>query len=220
MPTRRIKKPPIHAKCESLPEADAVGGVFVSTRNILSSNVSLDTATTMESSPPTSWRSSGSLDFTKNVPLVASDPENPSKEQVDDAVALGRIMARSRQLPTTWYFASNHIMVNQERTRRTIAPLVRMRELDAIAREHAERMASKDSLFHSTPIDLAAKFNRPSRRLGENVGKGATIREIHQSMMKIRSDKNNILDRRYTHMGMATAQSSDGTIYLCQVFRG
>jgi uncharacterized protein YkwD len=111
-------------------------------------------------------------------------------------------------------------MVNQERSKRIRAPLVRLRELDEIARDHAERMASKNSLFHSTPDELKSKFNRSSRRLGENVKRGDRIRNIHEGMMKDVSDKNNILDGRYTHMGMATARGSDDNLYLCQVFRG
>ena len=102
-----------------------------------------------------------------------------------------------------------------------MAPLVRLRELDEIAREHAEEMASKNSLFHTSPDELQSKFQRASRRLGENVNKGKSIRGIHKAMMATRADRNNMLDRRFTHMGMATARGSeDGELYLCQVFRG
>lgn len=208
--------------------SSSVGGVYVSTRQLLErkdSSKSIDTAstasttTTTTNSPACSWKSTVTKGHNRNVPLVVSDPEH-STEITDQAEALGRIMARSRQLPSTWYFSSNHVMVNQERTKRVMAPLVRLRELDEIAREHAERMASENALFHSTPDELQSKFNRPSRRLGENVKRGDTIRKIHEAMMKDVSDKINILDRRYTHMGMATARGSDGNLYLCQVFRG
>lgn len=111
-------------------------------------------------------------------------------------------------------------MVNTERSKRTIAPLYRLKELDEIARQHAERMASNLTLFHTTPHELQSKFQRKTRRLGENVGCGETIRSIHQIMMATRSERNNILDRRYTHFGMATARATDGNLYLCQVFRG
>jgi len=110
--------------------------------------------------------------------------------------------------------------VNQERTKRVIAPLTRLSELDELAREHATRMASKENLFHSDPAEMHAKFNRFSRRMGENVASGANIREIHKTMMKIPTDKHNILHRRYTHFGMGTASDKDGKLYLCQVFRG
>ena len=115
-------------------------------------------------------------------------------------------------------------MVNQERVRRVIAPLSRLSELDSIAREHAEAMANKEKLFHSNPADISTKFQRPFRRMGENVARGKTIRDIHNQMMKnseeITTDKYNILHRCYTHMGMGTAKGADGQLYLCQVFRG
>ena len=201
------------------------GGVFVSTRNILvrydavTSSADSDDSTSRTSSPPSSWKSSGEKGHNINAALVVSDPEH-SEEIKDEALELGRIMARSRQLPSTSYFSSNHVMVNGERSKRVIAPLVRMRELDSIARDYAERMAAQNELFHPAPCELQESFNRRSRRLGENVARGDNIRDIHKFMMATRSDKNNILDRRYTHMGMATAKGSDGKLYLCQIFRG
>ena len=217
------KEPRLGRKQRSLLEDDySVGGVFVSTRTLRREPLAgTETATeSVTSTPATSWKSSGSSDHNKNVPLVVSDPESSDTVVVDEAAALGRIMARSRNLPSTWYYSSNHVIVNQERAKRTIAPLIRLRELDEIAREHAEMMASRKSLFHTEPAELQSKFQRVTRRLGENVARGESIRSIHKDMMATRSDKNNILDRRYTHMGMATARGSNGELYLCQVFRG
>lgn len=171
------------------------------------------------SSHTSSWKSSGSKDHHKGSPLIVSSPE--SNRSIDDEVLeLGRKMARSRHLPGTWYFASNHIMVNQERKDKVIAPLVRLAELDSLARYHAEEMAEADRLFHSDPDALNYAFPRESRRLGENVAKGGSVAEIHDAMMKTKSQKNNILDRRYTNMGMATARGKDGQLFLCQIFRG
>jgi uncharacterized protein YkwD len=111
-------------------------------------------------------------------------------------------------------------MINSERTKRTITPLVRTRELDEIAREHVEAMAKENRMFHSDPSSLEMQFRPSARRLGENVAKGDTIREIHREMMTISSDANNILDSRYSHFGMATAKASDGELYICQIFHG
>lgn len=152
---------------------------------------------------------------------MVSDPESDEPEPLDVAEALGRAMQRSRALPGTWYYSSNHVMVNQERIKRVMAPLSRLSELDSIAREHAQAMADRDQLFHSDPVELQYKFNRPTRRMGENVAVGASIRDIHKRMMEeTESDKHYILHRCYTHMGMATAKGADGQLYLCQVFRG
>lgn len=208
-----------------------IGGVFVSAKNLFASSKSLETFLGNEESSSsqyslasslefnTSWKSSGERTHNKNAPLLVSDPEHPVKIE-DEAGELGKLMAKSRHLPGTGHYASNHVMINEERTRRVAAPLKRLRELDEIAREQAEKMAFAQRLFHSTPEELSAKFHRPSRRLGENVACGESIRDIHKDMMKNRANKNNILDRRYTHMGTASVKGKDGKLYLCQVFRG
>lgn len=173
-----------------------------------------------------SWRSTGSKSFLLNAPLLVSDPEDEHADEPipDAAQKLGLIISRSSRLPSANnQYASNHVMVNEERIRRCTAPLARLSELDAIARNHAQRMANADrGLFHMDPSDLVEQFHRPYRRMGENVAKGTSIKLIHKAMMNESiSDRNNIIDRRYTHFGMGTAKSkSDDEVYLCQVFRG
>jgi hypothetical protein len=215
-------------KARSLAEetVKSEGGVFLSVRtlptdNDSSSSSDSDTVTCSSSnSPSTSWKSTEGDSFLPRSPLVVNDPEKGDEPIKDELEALDLIMARSRHLPTTWYYSSNHVLVNTERTKRTIAPLVRMRELDEIARENVDAMARVNRASHSNPNFLKLRFQRPARRLGENVAKGSSIRAIHEAMMETRSDYNNIADRRYTHMGMATARASDGELFMCQIFRG
>ena len=170
---------------------------------------------------PGSWKSSGEKGHHRNSPLVAENPDREDDKIVDAAERLGMAMARSRKLPDTWYFSSNHILVNQERSKRVIAPLIRMRGLDDIARLHAEQMAAAEDLHHLDldALRLALK-DINYRRLGANVQRGESIRGIHAEMINVVSNKNNILDRRFTHMGMGTAIGKDGKLYLCQVYRG
>lgn len=209
--------------------ADAtVEGVFLSTKHLSTfeddrtvSTESNSSSSSSSTSEQPGWRSSGSRSHHRNAPLIASDPDHPGQVIDDEAAELGVVLARSRDLPTTWYFSSNHIMINQERTAKLIAPLKRMRELDELAREQAQRMAEAKQVFHMKFEDLHESLDVPSRRLGSNVAKGATIRKIHPAMMENRADRNNILDRRFTHFGMGTAKSPvDGQLYLCQIFRG
>ena len=145
---------------------------------------------------------------------------NPNALITDEAAALGLALQRSKNLPTTWYFQSNHVMVNMERTKRAIAPLVRMRELDEIAAEHAQQMVDSARLYHMEPQEILEALGRPARRLGCNVNTGSSIKDIHSGMMVTSSNRNNIIDRRYTHMGMATARDAEGQLYICQIFRG
>jgi uncharacterized protein YkwD len=215
-------------KARSLAEetVKSEGGVFLSVRTLptdsdSSSSSDSDAVTRSPSSSPlTSWKSTEGDSFLPRFPVVASDPEKGGEPIKDEVEASGLIMAKARNLPTTWYYSSNHMLVNQERIKRAIAPLVRMRELDEIARKNVDAMARENRAFHSNPNFLKIRFQRPARRLGENVAKGSSIRAIHKAMMATRSDSNNIADRRYTHMGMATAKASDGELFICQIFWG
>lgn len=192
-----------------------LGGVFVSTRSV--ATTSYDSQSSIDS--PSHWKRSDSIDHNKDVPLIVSDPDSP-REIKDAAGELGRVLARSRYLPSTSYFSSNHIMVNKARSDKLIAPLHRLAELDEIAKKHADKMAAEETVFHSAPSTIQEHFQRPSRRLGENVAKGDNVRDIHAKMLLNTANRNNILDRRFIHMGMATSRGSDGSLYLCQVFRG
>ena len=199
-------------------QKDILGGVFVSTRSAATTYCG-SSQSSLAIDSPSNWRPSDALDHNENVPLIVSDPDSP-KSIADEAQELGRILARSRHLPSTSYFASNHIMVNQVRSAKLIAPLYRLTELDDIAKQHADKMAADDIVFHSSPSTIQEQFQRPCRRLGENVAKGVDVRTMHAKMLQNTANRNNILDRRFTHMGMATSRGSDGTLYLCQVFRG
>lgn len=226
-PGRKTKS--LEANVDGSVKAD---GVFVSSRTLaqrpltppssISSNM---TSSSVESaiprSPATSWKSAGSKSHHVDAPLLVTNPDNVDEVITNEAEQLGKIIARGQKLPGTWYYSSNHVLVNQERTRRTMKPLIRMVELDTLARIHAEQIAEEEELRHVDPdaLRLALK-DIPNRRLGENVARGNHIRSIHSEMMSTLSNKNNIVDRRFTHFGMGTAVGKNGELYLCQIFRG
>jgi uncharacterized protein YkwD len=81
-------------------------------------------------------------------------------------------------------------------------------------------MAEKGQLFHTDPAALQQSLASTTRIMGENVAAGKTIRDIHKAMLDNAEHKSNMLHRRYTHFGMGTAKSSDGRLFLCQVYRG
>jgi hypothetical protein len=228
-PTRECNKCTLH-------RADATcSGVFVSTRNLMkaldesqefvddgtsSTCSSMNTNMSVISSTSSCWEYSGSLRHNQGAPLLVVDPD--SKKNVEDkARALGDILVKSRSLPGMSMYASNHIMVNQERVSRLTAPLSRLQELDECAREQAEEMAAQQRLFHCDPAEVQDFLeNRTCRRLGENVARGCCLHDIHKAMMQNISDRNNILDRRFCNFGMASVRGEDGLLYVCQLFRG
>lgn len=206
-------------------EIPIMGGVFISASKLTQNESSaIDDgsigSTEDSQSTQSSWKSSGSKEHNKNAPLIVPNPDLPDIAIQDEAEALGMVMARSRNLPGTWYFSSNHIMVNQERTKQTVAPVSRMRILDELARQHAEEMAAESRLFHTKATVIRECLDCNVNRLGENIARGESIRSIHGAMMRTLADKNNILDRRFTHIGMGTARGKNGELYMCQIFRG
>lgn len=214
-PLKSMQRCLVHASSTTLDTIDSTGtGSF---------DTNPDDDEISPNGSPKCWKPSGTKSFLLNVPLLVNDPEHADEPIVDAAKRLGEILTRSKKhLPSnSAQYESNHIMINQDRVKRCVAPLYRLIELDEIAREHAQKMAEQDRLFHMDPRELKHKFHRPARMMGENIGKGRTIREIHAALMETSSDRYNVIDRRYTHMGIGTAKcQKDGSLYLCQVFRG
>jgi hypothetical protein len=206
---------------------DTIGGAFTTRQeSVKSMTNTVDTQSSEESTG--SWNSSGSAEHHKGAPRIVRraisqryiNPDFPELEIGDEEI-LGRIMLKSWRLPKNdGYYASNHVMINSERTKKYIPPLQRNRDMDEIAREQARLMAADNKLFHADPADLMDLFGRQvCRRIGENVTRGSNLHDIHQAMMDTAADRNNILDSRFTCMGIETAKAVDGTLYLYQLFR-
>lgn len=203
-------------------------------RGILQNDGSIGSVSSSESTKTleldSSWSSAGEYNFHKHAPLLpkplgkalsrqASDGTTKTQPPLDELAEFGQIMARQRKLPGTWYYSSNHILVNKERIKRNIPALTRRIELDALARERAEVMAGQVSIHHAKPEDVMFRI-QPCRRFGENVACGRSIREMHMEMIKNEADLNNMIDRRYSYFGMGTAVGKDGALYICQIFKG
>jgi hypothetical protein len=175
------------------------------------------------------WVNSGVKNFHDHTPLFVQpsallirNESDGMKNRLDisqDNEEFKKIMAKSRRLPGTWYFSSGHVLVNKERVKRNIPALIRQIELDSIARECAIAMASEGIVRHSHAGDIQVKI-QPCRRFGENIARGKSVRGIHLQMLNDDANRNNIIDRRYAFMGMGTARGNDGSLYLCQIFKG
>lgn len=184
-------------------------GMFLSF--IQQGNIDSIDDSTDSTSKTASWRSCDSPDY-KRCSMELLDE--------DKAAMWAKAIQDSRRLPqASHHFSNNHIMVNAERAKRCAPALKRMRDLDAAARWHAEKMAAANEVFHANADKLLSMLETPSDYLGENVGRGKSIQEIHEEMMENKSDVYNMSDRRYREMGMATAKGKDGNLYLCQIFR-
>ena len=91
--------------------------------------------------------------------------------------------------------------------------------LDAIARRQSERMRSAGRIFHNPrlPEDLnAARIGWTIA--GENVGVGPTVQDVHRAFMASPTHRANILGRSYDAVGVSVSRTTDGTVYVTQVF--
>lgn len=106
-------------------------------------------------------------------------------------------------------------LVNSERAAHGSARLPVAGDLVDVARRHAERMAAEGRLYHNP--NLGSEVQN-WQTVGENVGTGPSVEEIHQAFMASGSHRGVILDGTFTQVGIGVAIKGD-TIWVAQVFR-
>ena len=88
-------------------------------------------------------------------------------------------------------------------------------ELAAVARRWAVSMASGSTLKHNP--NLAGQVSG-WRYVGENVGVGSTVSELHQAFMNSPAHRANVLDGDFTQIGIGVAYGG-GRLWVTEVFR-
>jgi uncharacterized protein YkwD len=109
---------------------------------------------------------------------------------------------------------------NSLRSSHGIAPLKEHDTLTDKAEAWARHMASTGKLEHST---LSAGLSSLSwTALGENVGYSSptanTLLTIHNSFVTSTAHKANLLNSRFTHMGVGVHKDSAGRVWVVEVF--
>jgi len=125
-------------------------------------------------------------------------------------------------------FGANSVLINVEREKHHLKNLNRDLHLHAIATDHAKAMAANDCCFHSDPqlsIQKVMKASGPIRFVGENVTvvdnlKGCTRDAFFYFIALDKNTKANILNEKYTSVGVASATSTSGKLYVVQMFMG
>ena len=95
------------------------------------------------------------------------------------------------------------------------APLPIDTDLVGVARAHSQEMATVNRLFHNSALGQQVQ---QWILVAENVGVGSTVDQIHQTLMGSPTHRSDILDPRYTGVGIGVVQSG-GTLWVTQVFR-
>ena len=127
---------------------------------------------------------------------------------------------RPRPAPDTAAAARRLLeLVNAERTARGLPALARRGDIDAIAVRHSTAMAAKYDIWHNdgyftptTKSSLGAVF------VGENVAMNPGIENMHKRLMNSPHHRDNILDARFTQVGIGVAAAPDGELFATEDF--
>lgn len=108
---------------------------------------------------------------------------------------------------------------NQLRASKGVPALANHGTLDAKAQAYAGTLASRGALVHSNLADGLSTVRWTT--LGENLASGAQSGDwaarLHEALVKSPAHYNNLVDRRFTHMGVGVA-SANGNVYVVEVF--
>jgi hypothetical protein len=112
-------------------------------------------------------------------------------------------------------------LVNQTRAANGLHALSENAALDKIAQQHAAEMVSKNEIFHY--YDIGNRVDAAGvhwNYVGENVGVGPTVSDVHQAFMQSPEHKQNILYGNYNLIGVGVAVASDGSVFVAHEFAG
>jgi len=108
---------------------------------------------------------------------------------------------------------------NSERHARSVSPLELDDTLCSYAQKHAEKMAYRGQLTHSSMSDLSVLAKTGS--VAENIAWGQTTEEeVVASWMNSTGHKQNIMSPRFKKVGFGAKEDARGRIYWCAVFSG
>jgi uncharacterized protein YkwD len=117
-------------------------------------------------------------------------------------------------------------LVNAQRRRRGLRPLVYNDQLDRMAKVQAGNMARYEKMAHVLPqsnlptlADRARYAGYEYGRIAENVALGYPSAEaVVQGWMESPGHRENILNGEVVETGVGVMRSRDGALYYCQVF--
>lgn len=115
-------------------------------------------------------------------------------------------------------------MVNGARAIEGRPPLQTHPALERVARAHAEGMQRAGRLGHDvgdgSPADRLRRASIAAPVMGENVAHARTPERGHRALWVSPSHRGNLLDGRFSELGVGTARDADGSVWVCLLFVG
>ncbi|HVF76097.1 MAG TPA: CAP domain-containing protein [Acidimicrobiales bacterium] len=109
-------------------------------------------------------------------------------------------------------------LVNGARAAAGLPALAVSGGLSDVARSHSASMAAAGDIYHSGALGSTVGTAVPNwTSVGENVGVGATVAEVHAALMASGSHRANILGD-YNVLGVGVVRSADGRLWVTELF--
>jgi uncharacterized protein YkwD len=106
-------------------------------------------------------------------------------------------------------------LTNDVRAWNGLAPLQSDVYLAGVAADWASHLAWNGYLAHNPDLPYQVEGWWV---LGENVGRGWSVEAIHQAWLNSWYHYLNVVEPRYTHIGVGVSYGEDGRVYIVQVF--
>jgi len=115
-------------------------------------------------------------------------------------------------------------LVNEERKRVGLTPLVADPQLTSLARSHSKDMLSRGYFSHYTPegkdpFERMREARIPFRSAGENLAFGATLKIAHRGLMESQGHKENILRPSFRRIGIGVLDGGRYGLMITQEFK-
>lgn len=115
-------------------------------------------------------------------------------------------------------------MINAARVAEGRRPLVRDAALDKVAQAHSEEMKKARLVGHDVgggdPRARLEAAGISSGVAGENVASASSLENAHRALWASPSHRGNLLLERFTRVGVAVVQGSDGAYWVTEMFAG
>lgn len=117
-------------------------------------------------------------------------------------------------------------LVNKERAKYNLSPLKSNTDLAKVATIKSQDMINKNYFDHNsptygTPFEMMKKFGIKYNTAGENIAMGQrTPAEVVNAWMNSEGHRKNILNSKFTQIGIGVAKNSKGQLYWTQMFIG
>ena len=106
---------------------------------------------------------------------------------------------------------------NAARADAGVAPLAWRADVADMAVAHSAEMAQQGSIWHGSFVTTATLAALNASSVGENVGMGGGVAQVHEAFMNSPHHRDNILDAVFNQVGIGVIVSG-GTVYVTEDF--